>query len=399
MLNIQPTKEEIHVGKLLKQVRIAKELGQLKKFRHWAGAYLNSFDAKLAAVQRANRRRKLGDRLDTATERNTAAGLDPWQGTHEPVLVHRKPKTSNPDSFRTYMAFGIQNKALQYLVLPLLEQVACIAPYQYTVRGGLHASIKHLVKAMSTGPVWAVEIDVVDCYPSFDGKKLKDLLPIPTEVTEYVLISEHLNLKGGNLAGITKSGPFGPAGGPKASMTLEETLAAARRGIPQGSAVSPFIAETTLAIALREVPKLGDVAAYGDNCRLLAKKESDMVTMMKALESALKAHPVGLLTPKCKRFRPGEAVKSLGHCLTPQSGGKIRIEPSQENWEKFERKMKKQLNRLKYEKLSAAARFRAEQKAKRDVRSWMAAFCLCDEIGLHEKHWLKRIAKASSAAT
>jgi hypothetical protein len=41
----------------------------------------------------------------------------------------------------------------------------------------------------------------------FDGKKLKDLLPIPKEVTEYVLISEHLNLKGGNLAGITKSGP------------------------------------------------------------------------------------------------------------------------------------------------------------------------------------------------
>ena len=399
MQNIQPTKEEAHVAKLLTRIRIAKELGQVKKLRHWTGAYLNSFHAKLAAVQRANRRRKLSDRLDTAAVRTIADGLDAWQGTHEPVLVHRKPKTSNPDSFRTYMAFGIQNKALQYLVLPLLEQVACIAPYQYTVRGGLHASIKHVVKAMSTGPVWAVEIDVVDCYPSFDGKKLKDQLPIPKEVTENVLISEHLNLKGGILSGIAKSDPFGPAGDPKASVTLEGVLAAARQGIPQGSAVSPLIAETILAIALREVPKLGDIVAYGDNCLLLAKNESDMVTMTEALETALKAHPVGLLTPKRKRFLPGQRVEFLGHYLIPQPDGKIRVEPSEENWKKFESDMRWQLKRLKYKKLSAAARFRAKQKARGYVRSWMAAFCLCDEISLHEKYWLKRIADASPVAT
>jgi reverse transcriptase-like protein len=399
MLNIQPTKEEEHVAKLLTRIRDAKELGQVKKLRHWTGVYLNSFDAKLAAVQKANRRRKLSDRLDAATVRSIADGLDAWTGTAEPVLVHRKPKTSNPGSYRTYMAFGIENRALQYLVLPLLEQVACIAPYQYTVTGGLHAAIKHVVKAMSTGPVWAVEVDVVDCYPSFDGKKLKDLLPIPKEVTESVLISEHLNLIGGNLSGITKSGPFGPAGDPKAPMTPEGLLAAARQGIPQGSAVSPFIAETTLAIALGEVPKLGDIAAYGDNCWLLAKEESDMVTMMKALETAFQAHPVGLLTPKHKVFHPGQPLEPLGHCLTPQSGGKIRIEPSEENWKKFESDMRWQLKRLKYKKMSAAVRFRAKQKAKRYVRSWMAAFCLCDGIGLHEKYWLKKIGDASSAKT
>jgi hypothetical protein len=399
MLNIQPTKEEQHVAKLLTRIRIAKELGHHKKLRHWTGVYLNSFHAKLAAVQRANGRRKLSNRLDTATVRTTAADLDAWEGTDERVLVHRKPKASNPGSFRTYMAFGIENRALQYLVLPLFEQVADVAPYQYLVKnGGTHAAIKHVVKAMSTGPVWAVEIDVVDCYPSFDGKKLKDLLPIPEEVTDNLLISEHLNLKGGNFAGITKSGPFGPAGDPKAPMTLDGMLAAARQGIPQGSAVSPFIAETMLAIALREVPKLGDIVAYGDNCFLLAKKESDMVTMIEALESAFKAHPVGLLTPKRKLFHPGEPVDFLGHRVIPQPGGKIRIEPSQENWEEFERKIKRQLNRLKYEKLSAAARFQAEQKAKRYVKSWMAAFCLCHGIKQHEAHWLMKVAKASASA-
>ena len=175
MPNIQLTKEEKHVAKLLRRIRIAKELGQVKKLRHWTCQYLNSSDARVAAVQRANRHRKLGDRLDTSTVRTIAGGLDARKGTDEPVLVHREPKASNPDSFRTYMSFGIENKALQYLVLPLLEQVAVVPPYQYTVKGGTHAAIKHVRKVMSTDPVWVVEVDVVDCYPSFDGKKLTDL--------------------------------------------------------------------------------------------------------------------------------------------------------------------------------------------------------------------------------
>jgi hypothetical protein len=124
-----------------------------------------------------------------------------------------------------------------------------------------------------------------------------------------------------------------------------------------------------------------------------------MVTMTKALETALKAHPVGLLKPKRKLFHPGQRVKFLGHYLIPQSDGKIRVEPSEKNWKKFEGDMGWQLKRLKYKKLSAAARFRTEQKARRYVRSWMAAFCLCDGIGQHEKYWLKRIANASPVAT
>jgi hypothetical protein len=53
----------VHVGKLLKRIRIANEVGRRKELPHCTRAYLNSFDARLAAIQRANRRRKLGDRL------------------------------------------------------------------------------------------------------------------------------------------------------------------------------------------------------------------------------------------------------------------------------------------------------------------------------------------------
>jgi hypothetical protein len=89
---------------------------------------------------------------------------------------------------------------------------------------------------MSTGPVWAIELDVNDCYPSFDGKKLASFLAsqllVPKEVSERVLISEYLNLKGGNI-----SYYFGPAGDdPGLPEELEKTLADARQRIPQGSA-------------------------------------------------------------------------------------------------------------------------------------------------------------------
>jgi len=394
---------EEHVEKLLSRIRAAKELGRFWKLQYWTGVYLNSFDAKWIAVQRVNLRREIKNRLDQATIRAIAARLDPWKGTDEVVLVHQKLKSFDPKLYRTYTAFGIENTALQYLLLPLLEQVADVTPYQYTVRGGMHAAIKQVAKVMSIGPVWAVELDVVDCYPSFDREKLTDLLPVPKEVSEHVLIAEHLNIKGGNIKqvkvkgvkDVVKSGLFGPAGTSKAS-TLEGVLAAARRGIPQGSATSSLIAEMMMAIALRQVPDLGDIVGYGDNTLLMAKEESDMVTMLEALESAFQGHPVGLLKPKRKLFEPGQPVEFLGHRLIPQSSGKIRIEPSQKAQDRFDRKMRRKLNYLKYEKLSSAVRFRAQRKAKRYVQGWTAAFSLCDGIDDYRKYCLTKIAAAST---
>jgi hypothetical protein len=151
-----------------------------------------------------------------------------------------------------------------------------------------------------------------------------------------------------------------------------------------------------LAIALREVPKLGEKIAYGDNCLLMAKKESDVVTMTQALVSALEAHPVGRLRPKLKVFEPGQPVEFLGHSLTPKAGGKVRIEPSPKNREKFEGTMVAKLNHLQFSKLGPAARAREYDEIKHYVRSWIAAFSLCDGIGDYRTYWQKKIAAAST---
>ena len=82
------------------------------------------------------------------------------------------------------MNFGIENRALQYLVRSLLETVFVPHPRQYLLQGGVKAAVYQLAKAMEAGPVCAYELDIKDCYQSFDGKKLTSLIPLPKEVSE-----------------------------------------------------------------------------------------------------------------------------------------------------------------------------------------------------------------------
>jgi len=114
-----------------------------------------------------------------------------------------------PELLPPIMDFGVENWALQYLVKHVLEAVVHLHPRQYATRGGVKAAVKEVASALSNGFVWAVEIDVKDCFMSFYGKKLASLIPLPKEV-EHILVSEYLNLKGGNLYNLFDI--VGPAG-------------------------------------------------------------------------------------------------------------------------------------------------------------------------------------------
>jgi hypothetical protein len=291
----------------------------------------------------------------------------------------------------------LKNRALQYLVRRPLKILADTVPFQYTLKGGTKAAIEHVVKVMSEGPVWAFELDVKDCYPSFDGKKLPSLIPLPKEVSDHVIVSEYLHLVPGNIGY-----HFGTTGDddPGLPYELEKTLVDARRGIPQGAAASHLVAETMLAIALRQIPDgVGQCVAYGDNCLVMAKEEGDVVQIVKALGGALKHHPAGRFWPNIEFFRPGETINFLGHSFTPQAGGKIRITPSPKNSEKFEATVTAGLQHLQFSKLGKRARKRRHHELNRYVRSWTAAFSLCEGIGDYRAHWMKKIAKVSPLAS
>jgi hypothetical protein len=133
-----------------------------------------------------------------------------------------------------------------------------------------------------------------------------------------------------------------------------------------------------LSLVLGSVPPMGEVISYADNVLLMATTEHDVVSMTEAL-SALKAHPVGRLRPKAKKYAPGQPIKFLGHRLIRQ-GGKVRIEPTERNQQKFATTVESSLRKLRRLDISSEGRKGAVRNLKRYIRSWTAAFGLCDGI-------------------
>jgi hypothetical protein len=366
---------ERHVADMLHAIHDAAIAKKIKKQRHLSHLYLNSFDAKLAALRCAFLSLKPHRRPTKEQLAIMARKLDAWQGTDEKAIAHYRRKSSDPSHFRIVFDFGIESRALQYLVGCVLAHVFEPNPSQFALRGGYKAAIVAAAKTLMKGPVRAVELDIEDCFPSFDGEKLSGLLPLPKKVTTNVVIAKYLNVTPGNILDF-----FGPTDGDEGNpFELEACLVDARRGIPQGSAVSSLVAEFALALSLEAIPPVGDVFAYADNVLLLAQTENEAVSMTKALWAALEANPAGRLRPTVKGFDPGQAIEFLGHELIYPKGGVI-VRPTVKNLAKFHAARLRLATRAKAKGLLPLERRARAKTYRRYVRGWCAAFSVCKGI-------------------
>jgi Reverse transcriptase (RNA-dependent DNA polymerase) len=373
-----------YTKKLLGRIRAAHLGGKQRARRHLTELFLNSYEAHLTAVSWAAKQFPKSKRPGAETIKAMAIKIDPWRGTDEPVAVSYKKKKSNPDKRRTVMSFGIENRALQYLILMVLEKTADLHPHQYATRGGVHAAIKQVTAALSDGYTHVVEIDIKDCYASFAGEKIADLLPLPKKVTQHIAICRHLNLVPGNLDDL-----FGTA-----SIFTTDMLAEVRQGIPQGSAASNLIAEILLCnLVENQCPDVGRVFSYADNILLMAKDEAGVKSMTLALRKALKSHPAGPLVPTAKQFKPGDPVDFLGHRLTIK-GHLVRVDPSPWRTHEFKQRLKSGLALIREKAAPINVRFAKVKELKTYVRQWTSAFKCCHEIGSRKEFWLAKIAEA-----
>ena len=181
---------------LLRPIREASRAGKWKKADWQTVHFLRSFEAKQLAVRLAYKAMPPLARPNAGELDAFAADMDPWRGSVEAVFVNIQRKLNDPDDFRHVMIFGIENRALQYLLVLALRARAELHPSQHGLRG-THEAIKVVRRAMSDGYVWATEHDIKDFYPSINGKEVPNFLPLPKKVTKQVLIGEHLNLKAG----------------------------------------------------------------------------------------------------------------------------------------------------------------------------------------------------------
>jgi len=197
-----------HLEARLTRIQKAHRAGNWRQLRYLTQQYLTSYDARLAATRLASRKTRWDRRPKKTQLRSIAENLNAFQGTREEVRLILIPK--GPDKFRPTLEFGIENRALQYLVLSVLYAVSELHPRQFATRGGVPAAIAKVAKAMKAGNVHASEIDIKDFYASFDGNKLVELVPVQKRVIMRVMLSEHLAILPGKSLHHTTVSCIGP---------------------------------------------------------------------------------------------------------------------------------------------------------------------------------------------
>jgi hypothetical protein len=385
-----------HIKSRLMRIKEAHRAGDRKELRFLVQKHLTSYDARLAATRLAYSRMHGARRPEQHDLKSIAETLNAYQGTQEAVALILIPKGNG--QFRPTMDFGIQNRALQYLVLSVLYAIAELHPYQFATRGGVPAAIARVAKAIKAGNLYTAEIDIKDFYPSFDGTKLADLIPLPKRVIERVLLSEHLNIVASTIPTLIQA-PFGHANADQEGVLPPgKYVANARRGFPQGSGASPTLAEMLLARVLHHLPPRGEVVAYADNILLMARNESDLALMTESLRIALEGHPAGQLWPKINNFPLGGPIGFLGHQITTHDD-RVCIQRTVENTQKFESRMTPGLLRLEQLELAPEVRRSIVRELKSDLSSHVSNFRLCDDIETYRQHWWMQIMSASNKGT
>lgn len=377
-----------HTQKLLKRIGRANKSGRTALVQELIKTDMNSRSAKYVAIKDAMKELPNHHKSGDMDVDKIASRLNPYAGSDEPATLHYKTKKSD-DDFRPIMDFGIENRALQYLVLRPLEVLADLHPSQFGTRGGVNTAIQEVISNQSDGYTYVAEVDINDFFKSVGAKVLSDHLPIPKKVTDHVVSSQHLTIIPGNI----KQYLGDPNGGADiltdVSDPLYQAIEEGRQGIAQGSATSSLVAEIILAPTLSSLPECGRVVAYIDNILVMGKSASDVELMISNLRLALLEHPVGPFASQVlSRAIPGEKFDFLGYELF-RKGALYKARPSGGNVSKFSRKFDSALSELEDKELSPVIRKSKAKSLARYVRHWTSAFKSWDKA---EKFRTSRLA-------
>ena len=387
-----------HEVRLRRRIMRAAAAGSAIGVKDALRQYLCSHNAKLAATFEARKRMPEHERPPKSKVPEIAGKIDPWKGTDEEVQLWWKPKLAL-GQFRPILSFGIENRALQILVLRALNACAQTHSQQFAGRGGTPAAISQVVEYLEAGYCHAVECDISNFFRSFDEEKVPDYLPLPKAVTNNVVIAKNLNIKSGKKKDNTLGGSsylvivpdhLGDGELEGHMGTSQFDTEAARRGIPQGASSSPLVAEVLLAPLIDALPGSGAVVNYGDNFLLLAKDANDVVAMSNILGKLLTKHPAGPLEPSYTFYQPGDVITFLGYAIHGH-GSKLKVTPSQPNVEKFRDNFRSKVKWIKKAKMSKKRKRKLLQSLKNYVTNWTAAFPKWEGAEGHRKKYHAKV--------
>jgi len=279
---------------LREQAKIELEVqrGRLRIARRMQRMLLNDLKAKLVAAWDATKK------VDHHRDRQQASpfalrarksflrvwllarAIDRQSFTAE-ALLRRKPKARG--GFRPIYSFDQLGIARQKLAdMALTPFSSFLHQSQYTMRGR-SAACEELRQQMNraTRDTQFIQFDVTNFYGSIAHEWLEEHLPL-----SRAIIREHVLLD--NVRVTYGKGPV--------RLNDEGNLGMDRRGIPQGSAVSPRVAEFVMADILRRAADALRglaVIVYCDNIGILVRTSADMTVLEKRLRRVFKTHGAG----------------------------------------------------------------------------------------------------------
>lgn len=361
-------------NELRKDYNKAVDHGSIADQRKQASRYLRSAHTRKVAVLRANAKLKLRYRAPLKQCMKIAKAMKAHKPSGEHVKVRFKPKGSG--GTRPICRFGVRNKALQCLVEPVIATSFKPKPWQFSFRG-MHAAIKSVASLSPKEEMWATTLDIEEFFPNCTLPVVKSVTNMISKgARENVILIEKLSLR--HLDGSPLYGGH---------------LIQARRGIAQGSVVSPLVAATVVS---QLNPKFSDgvhLFGYADDFLLVASDKDALETATKALSASVDAVPGGQFSLKLKEFcQFTDGFEFLGHYLKVEDG-EWDIAPSKTALDR----MGQNLDELTVRAQKTIQGWLDSGSAKPDDSvlesigavvsfqlSWLRAFSCCDPVFLKE---------------
>jgi hypothetical protein len=330
-------------------------------------ALLNSPSAKVMAAKHA----LMGKSL---VQLKQFAALDLYD-IDEPVRTVAIAKPNGGQ--RLLQIFGPRRKAANNLIAGILKIVLPVNQVEYCERGrGRTAAIGKLRDLMMDPAITHIAVtDVKDFYSTIRGAELVQCLPLPSAVTNGVVLGRTVPQQKEDEAHGCPSGVRAglPLQGDLPNLTHYPLLAADPQGLPQGAPTSGLIASRVALAGLGALPFQDRLFLYADDMAAGARGMEEAESIRTELGAICASCPVGPLSLTSHIIPKTEAVSFLGYALRFRPlDGDVRIVP---DWKSFQR----------FKAKSAALHAGAEDEgtsyqkwAADDYRDrWLKAFPLC----------------------
>lgn len=322
--------------KLDRRVRRALEAGDTSRADALTLIRLKSFDLKLVAALEMNDGLKASRKMCREELFDAACLVSAFHVSGEPVRSKTKRKKNG--TTRTTHDFGILDRIGQVMTRIALHPYAVreVQLFQFAALAGdgrgPAAAIKAVFDLIERGFTWMLEIDIQNCYGSFNPHRLVEELPLPRSVTEAHVVPGLLQDTGNPVV------DFPPAyrgGGRSCRGRLPE--------LPQGGLVSSMAAAMVLGRILGGYTFSSEdvqILVWSDNILVAAKTRCLAEAAGRALRLGLSQEPAGPFTTTLKAVRHAdEGVDWIGRRFCRRPDGRQLAVPMPAEMRAFSQKV------------------------------------------------------------